>query len=259
MTLFTFAKHLAVSGVILLAAAAGWSEPLPFEPGEKLFYEVRWERIPVAQVSLEVRPFKQLQGAQAFHFVFRARTYPAVDILYPVEGRMESFADMALTRSLRFAKDMQEGRSQRIYRVDFDWTRGMATYENGEHKQRRIPLPEGTLDMIAMLYYARSLPLEAGLEVARPLSSGKKTLLAQARVVRRETIMVDGRAWPAFLIEPDISKAGGVFEKSKEAELYLWISADDRQIPLKVVSKVWVGAFIVELISAPPEPVTAGF
>ena len=35
--------------------------------------------------------------------------------------------------------------------------------------------------------------------MARPLSSGKKTQLAEALVVRQETVIVGGRAWPAFL------------------------------------------------------------
>ena len=89
--------------------------------------------------------------------------------------------------------------------------------------------------------------------MTRPLSSGKKTYRINARVLCKETIMVGGRLWPAYLIEPDVRQAGGVFEKSKNAQLRLWISADDRRIPLKVVSKVWVGSFIAELAAAPLE------
>ena len=245
-------KSLILAGSLLLAVAAG-AAPLPFEPGETLFYEVRWERIPVARVSLEVRPFRQIQGEQAFHFALRARTYPAIEIFYPVDGRIDAFTDIEVTRSLRFKKDMLEGRTQRTYRVDFDWNRGMAVYENDEHKKRSISLPDGTLDIVSILYYTRTLPLEAGMAVTRPINSGKKTLMAQAQVVRKETIMVDGRPWQAFLIEPDVREAGGVFKKSKKAELYLWVSADERKLPLKVVGKVWVGSFIAELSHTLPE------
>ena len=72
-------------------------------------------------------------------------------------------------------------------------------------------------------------------------------------MLRKETLLVGGRPWPAYLIVPDVRRAGGVFEKSKNAELLLWISADERRIPLKVVSKVWVGSFIAELTAAPSE------
>lgn len=254
MTVSSLTKRLVLTGIALLLAAAGWAKSMPFAPGEKLFYQVRWDRIPVAKVSLEVKPFEQIQGEQAFHFVFRARTYPAVEILYPVDGRIDAFTDLAVTRSLRLEKNMLEGRSQKIYWVDFDWSRSIAKYENEEKKKRRLPLSEGTLDIVSILYHARSLPLEKGMEISRTLNRGKKTLLAKARVMGKETVMVDGRPWQAFLIKPDVRKAGGVFKKSKKAKLYLWISADDRKIPLKVVSKVRVGYFTIELIKAKPKP-----
>jgi hypothetical protein len=208
---------------------------------------VRWEQVPVAQVSLEVRPVVKIQGEPAFHFVFRARTYPALDILYPVDGTIGGYTDLALTHSFRLEKDMREGWTRRAYRVDFDWGRRVADYIKRGKTRRRVPLPDGTLDMLSILYYVRSLPLRSGMTVTRPLNSGKKIHLAEALVVRQETIMVGGRSWPSFLIEPDVRKAGGIFKKSKNPRFLLWISADERKIPLKIVSKVWVGAFFVEL------------
>lgn len=171
---------------------------------------------------------------------------------YPVEGCIEAFSDRTLTRSLRLAKDMREGRSHRIYQVDFDWQNGIAVYESGKRKQRRIPLSEGTLDMISILYYARSLPLEEGVAISRPLNSGKKIHQGQARVVGAESILVGDRLWAAFRIQVDVRKAGGVFKKSKAAALTLWISSGERKIPLKVESKIWVGSFTVEYTGAPP-------
>jgi hypothetical protein len=253
LKIFPFKRPTVFTGILLLFAVASWADPLPFAPGETLFYEVRWEQVPVAQVSLEVRPVEQIQGEPAFHFIFRARTYPALGVLYPVEGHIGGYTDLALARSLRLEKDMQEGWTRRTYQVDFDWERGVANYIKRKKTRRSIPLTEGTLDMISILYYVRSLPLAAGMTVTRPLSSGKKIHLAEALVVRRETIMVGGHPWPAFLIEPDVRKAGGIFKKSEKPRFLLWISADDRKIPLKVVSKVWVGSFIVELTNAPPE------
>jgi hypothetical protein len=258
MILPTFAKYLIVTVSLLLAVAAG-ADTLPFAPGEKLFYEVRWEQVPVARVSLEVRPLEEIRGEAAYHFVFRARTYPALDVLFPVDGHIGGYTDLGLTRSFRLEKDMREGWTRRAYRVDFDWGRGVADYKKSGKTRRSVALTEGTLDMLSILYYVRALPLTAGMTVARPLSSGKKIHPAQALVVRQETITVGGRAWPAFLIEPDVRKAGGIFKKSKEPRFLLWISADERKIPLKVVSKVWVGSFFVELTDAPAEPVAANF
>jgi hypothetical protein len=42
---------------------------------------------------------------------------------------------------------------------------------------------------------------------------------------------------------------GGVFEKSPDAKLQLWVSADYRRLPVKLKSKVIVGSFTGELQS----------
>ena len=252
-------KYSVLSVCMLLLAVAGRADPLPFAPGEKLFYEVRWEQVPVARVSLEVGTVEEIRGEPAYHFVFRARTYPALDVLFPVDGHIGGYTDLGLTRSFRLEKDMREGWTRRAYRVDFDWGRGVADYKKSGKTRRSVALTEGTLDMLSILYYVRSLPLTAGMTVARPINSGKKIHPAQALVVRKETILVGGRPWSAFLIEPDVRKAGGIFKKSDKPRFLFWISADERKLPLKVVSKVWVGSFFVELTDAPAEPVAANF
>jgi len=246
-------KSVGLTVSLLFLSAAGLADPLPFAPGEMLHYEVRWQKVPVARVSFEVKPHNRIQGEPAYHFIFRAKTYPALDVLYPVDGYIAAYTDLNLTCSLKLEKDMQEGWKRRAFRTDYDWERGTANYSKRQKIRRRVPLEDGTLDMLSILYFARSLPLAEGLEATRPVSSGKKTYQIKARVVRKETIVVGGRTWPAFLIEPDVSKAGGVFKRSKAPRLFLWISADEARIPLKLVSKVWVGAFIVELASDPRE------
>lgn len=258
MTCAGIFKSLVVTFVLMPAAVAGGSRSLPFAPGEKLSYQVRWEKVPVARLSLEVQPFKHIQGASAYHFVFQVQTEPAVSALYPVQGHIEAFADRALARSLRLTKDMREGRSRRVFQVDFDWQRGVAVYARNARRQRRMALTEGTLDMLSILYYARSLSLTPGMSLTRPLNSGKKIRRARARVLGQETILVGGRPWSALRIEVDVQEAGGIFEKSEDAALSLWLSADTRKIPLKVVSKVWVGSFIVELTGARPSWNRAG-
>jgi len=68
--------------------------------------------------------------------------------------------------------------------------------------------------------------------------------------VRREKIKIGENTYDTYLLEPELREVGGVFEKSKGAKLQVWVSADERKIPVRVKSKVAVGSFIGELISA---------
>ena len=49
---------------------------------------------------------------------------------------------------------------------------------------------------------------------------------------------------------PDMKDLSGVFKKSPKGILRVWYSDDYRKIPLKISSKVVVGSFTAELISA---------
>jgi hypothetical protein len=71
-----------------------------------------------------------------------------------------------------------------------------------------------------------------------------------ARVVRRETISVPGGVYDTFVIEPDLKHVGGVFEKKKDAKITIWVTADERRIPVKIASQVAIGSFVGELVSA---------
>ena len=59
-----------------------------------------------------------------------------------------------------------------------------------------------------------------------------------------------GTDYNAFLIEPDLKDVGGVFEKSKDAKIKIWVTADHRRIPVRFESKVVVGSFVAELVAA---------
>jgi hypothetical protein len=61
---------------------------------------------------------------------------------------------------------------------------------------------------------------------------------------------VKSGTYDTYLIEPEIKHIGGVFEKSKNAKIKLWVTADKRKIPVKIKSKVVVGSFVGELVSA---------
>lgn len=56
--------------------------------------------------------------------------------------------------------------------------------------------------------------------------------------------------YDTYLIEPEIKQLDGVFEKSKNAKIQVWVTADNRRMPVKIKSEVVVGSFVGELVSA---------
>lgn len=220
----------------------------PFAPGEKLFFEVRWAFVPAAEGVLEILPMTTLDGVTCYHFSMAARTYEFVDIFYKVRDRIEAFTDEGMTRSVLYRKT-QDGKRKRRITVNFDWEKLQARYSNYDEKSEPISILPGSFDPLSVFYAFRLFQLKEGQELNAPLTDGKKCIVGKARVIKREEIKVKNTVYDTFLVEPDLGQLGGVFEKSKNAKLQIWVTADGASIPVRVKSEVVVGSFVAELVS----------
>ena len=106
----------------------------------------------------------------------------------------------------------------------------------------------GSFDPLSVFYFFRLHDLKEGLEIQTPVSDGKICVKSKAKVIRREKIKVGDVIYDTYLVEPDLKDIGGVFRKSKDAKLKIWVTADKRAIPVRLRSKVIAGNFVAELI-----------
>lgn len=242
-------SFLAILLIFAMASKNGRAEEsdLPFQPGERLTFQLRWGLIPAGEAVLEVLPVKVINGVNCYHFVLTAKTNPVVDAFYKVRNRIESFTDTRMTHSVLHRQKKREGKTEREVEVVFDWDKNQAQYSNFNKKSPPISIYPGSFDPLSALYYARLLELSPGAELRCPVTDGKKSIIGTARVKQREKITIAGITYEAFLMEPELEHVGGVFEKSRDAKIRLWVTADSRKIPLRIKSKVVVGHFIGEL------------
>lgn len=235
---------------MLYPATRSGAVETPFFRGERLVFELRWGIIPAGEAVLEVIPDETGGDPEGFRFVLTARTTPFIDRFYKVRNRMESHVDPDITRSLFFDKHQQEGRTHKVAQVRFDWQRNEACYFSQERCKRVIPIQPGTFDPLSAFYYVRSLSLDRQAAMARPVTDGKKCVMGRARVVRREVVTVPLGTFDTYLLAPELEHVGGVFKKSEGAELFIWVTADHRKIPVKLQSRVIIGSFVGELSAA---------
>jgi len=247
-------KLLSISIISLLIISLSFTpchaqeKQIPFSPGEKLFFEVRWVFIPAAEGVLEVLPMTTIDGVTCYHFSMTSRTYEFVDIFYKVRDCIEGFTDEGMTRSVLYKK-AQDGKRKRRVSVNFDWEKLQARYSNYDDKRAPVSILPGSFDPLSVFYAFRLFTLKEGEELKAPVTDGKKCILGKAKVIKREKITVKNRDYDTFLVEPDLEQLGGVFEKSKDAKLQIWVTADGASIPVRVKSEVIVGSFVAELVS----------
>lgn len=240
-----------VALLLALAAGAQAADALPFQVGEKITYQLRWGMIPAGTVVLEVLPLTTMAGHTARHFRMTTRSSGFIDTFYKVRGVVEGYTDLALHHSLHYEKKQREGSSNRHVTVAFDGARLTAQYHNRLKKWARAPIAvePGTFDPFSVIYYCRLFDFATLAVLERPISDGKKMVMGRVDNRGQQTIMINDTAYDTFLIEPDIKEVGGVFQKSSDATILIWLSADHRRLPVKLQSKVIVGSFTAEMIS----------
>ncbi|MCJ7595960.1 MAG: DUF3108 domain-containing protein [Desulfobacterales bacterium] len=230
------------------AVADGAGTDLPFHPGERLTFRVRWAFFPAGEAVLEILPQETVNGIRAYHFSMSSKTYEFIDLFYKVRDRIDAYTDEKVTRSILYKK-RQEGKSKRDIAVTFDWEKREAQYSNFGEKGAPIAILPGSLDPLSVFYAFRLSPLAEGAEIKVPVTDGKKSVMGKAQVIKREKIKVGEVLYDTYLVEPDLEHVGGVFEKSREAKVRIWVTADERRIPVRFESEVVVGSFIAELIA----------
>jgi hypothetical protein len=236
------------------AGQAGIPAKRAFVPGEKLVFELRWTFITAGTATLEVLPMQTINGQPAYHFALTAKSNAFLDSLYKVRDRIDAFADGGLTHSVHYLKKQHEGTTIRDIEVRFDWdnlkTRYLKT-EAGGGEDKLTPVMPGSFDPLSAFYFVRGTDrINNGSIIESPITDGNKNVVGRVTVVKRETITVKGTTYDTFLVEPELKDVGGVFEKSSGARIQIWVTADHRRRPVRLKSKVAVGSFVGDLISA---------
>lgn len=222
----------------------------PFYPGEKLTFQLKWTLVPAGEGILEILPIETINGVKAYHFVLTARSNSFVDLFYKVRDRIDAYTDIEMTHTILYKKKQREGKTQRDVVVHFNWNKNKARYSNMKKVREPIDVLEGSFDPLSAFYYTRLFDLKEKLTIERPVTDGKKCIIGKALVIKREKLKLPIGTCDTFLIEPEIKHVGGVFEKSKNAKIQIWVTADKRRMPVKIKSRVVVGSFVGELVSA---------
>lgn len=224
------------------------SQDFPFPEGERLEYHLRWNFIRVGTAVLLRNTDTIFEEKPCLHFTMTARTYGIADKIFKVRDRIDSYTDTRLYNTLHYKQRQLEGKTNRDIVVHFDHEKQLAHYSNhGKPNKEPLKIRAGILDPFSIVYALRSRKLEIGDHLNLPATDGKKIIDVKVRVLKRETIEVPAGKFRALVLAPSTKDLRGVFEKTKNSKIEIWVSDNGLYYPLRVKSKVIVGSFIGEL------------
>ena len=234
--------------ILLLIPGIAMSKDFGFYPGEKLTFKVRWSFITAAKVTLEVLPCENINGEPALHFLYTAKTSKFVDAFYKVRDRIESYANLDMTRSLLYKKN-HEGKSTKDIVVEFDWEKKEARYIDKGSVTDSVQISDNTFDPLSVFYAFRIGQPDSNNEIVVNVADGKRLIKGTGKIVKKQKIRVSGKTYNTLLVEPELEGVGGVFKKAKDSKLKIWVTDDKKRIPVRIKSRVTVGSFVASLVS----------
>lgn len=241
------AKHLTAAAQTPHAAVSPALEvaSVPFGPGEKSMFEVRFGSLRVGTGSFEVLGMESVRGRETWHTTF---TVQGGTFFYRVNDVYETWIDTQNFNSLLFIRQIEEGTRRRNQSFEIIPDRGIyiERTRQGTDTARTVSEP---LDEAAFLYFVRTIPLRVGetYDFHRYFIPDRNPV--RLRVLRKERITVPAGTFNAIVIRP-IIKANGIFSEKGQAEV--WLSDDPTRMLLQVKSRLSFGSLNLYLRSYTP-------
>lgn len=228
--------------------ASGQQEVLPavsepFRAGESLRFSVQYGGIRAGAAYLEVPQLTDWKGSPAYTLVARAESNSFVSHFYKVRNRIESVWDKRGRFSWRYSETRREGGNKVHDQIVFDHERHEALYHNG----RAYPIPPQVQDALSSFYYTRFQALPIGGSLVFDYHASHKSQPLEVRVLGRDRVTTPAGAFNCVVIEP-VLRAGGIFKN--KGRLVIWLTDDERRMPVLMRSKVAIGSISVVLEEA---------
>jgi hypothetical protein len=231
------------------SAATSTRAKVPFGPGERMEYDVKFGAIRVGNAHMEVVALDNLRGRAAWHTAFWVN---GGNFLYRVNDVYESWMDAETLSSLRFVQQLEEGGKQTERKFEIYPERAVFV-QTSKKPPKEEPSVSSPLDDGSFLYFLRTIPLVVGqtYDFNRYFRPDRNPV--RIRVLRKERINVPAGTFNAVVVQPVI-KTKGIFSENGHAEV--WLSDDDRHIMLQLKSKLSFGSLNLYLKSYFPSPNT---
>jgi hypothetical protein len=214
-----------------------------FDVGERLVFDINFGFVTAGQAVMVIPGYKYVAGKKSYEINTYAVSTEAFDNVFKVRDKYSSFVDVDGIFPHRFEQHVHEGHYNRDYEAFFD--QDELTAEIGDGTKCKIP--KYVHDILSAFYYVRTLDLtqyHKGEKISLENFYDGKTHPLDVMVLGRQKIQVEAGTFDCIVVEPMVVE-GGLFKN--EGSIRVWLTNDANKIPVKVSTKVVVGAIDITL------------
>lgn len=214
-----------------------------FNIGEDLTYNLKYGMVKGGEANLKVHLIP-LGYSYAYHFKSKIVTTGLAGKFATVYDVYESYVDVESKLPIKAIRNVIENNYTAYNEALFDRTNKRIISSKSGYLN---DLPDNTMDIIALFYYARNALYKFGQEkgvIPMYLYFDEEIYPLEIHYIKNEKIKTNFGKIETMLYAP-IAGKGDVF--ANENELKIWISNDENYLPIKIWAKLPFGSLKIEL------------
>jgi hypothetical protein len=229
----------------------------PFKVGEKIVHSVNYFKMEAGTLTLETRPFVEVNGRKNYQFRTSIKTTSIFQSFYTVDDFVDVLMDFEQMIPSVFTLHVKESTQLKEAQMFFDHQKLQATYwekkvtdKSGvENKKLQWEIMPYAQNVFSAAFYLRSFQWEVGKENAFAVADDEKNLIFRAKAIRRERISTAAGEFDAIVIRPEFELKG---KFNPIGDNFIWLSDDDRKYILRIESKIKIGTLVSEVVEIHP-------
>jgi hypothetical protein len=224
----------------------------PFDAGEKEVYQATWNGM-IAVATAEVQTTQTvIDGRKVYQVRVEAKTSRMLDFIWRMRDTISSTFDAKALAPSRYTFSQRENSKVIDTEAKLDHaTKRWSVNRQQVGKETKIYQfdAQNTLDPITAVYLARSTDFKVGDKLYFKVFGGRYQYLLELFIEKKEPVALEsGKTVEAYRIIPRIQNITKNGYASRLNEATIWISADERRLPIKLSSKIVFGTVYLELM-----------
>lgn len=216
-----------------------------FGTGERLEYDISYKFITAGTAVFSVgKEIENIQGRPCYPIRFEVASLKSLDFIYRVRDLYKTWIDVDGIFPWKFEQYTREGGFKKDYVATFDQVAHKAITTEGT-----FDIPPFVHDVVSAFYYVRAYDLKSakkGEVIGLQNFMDRETHDLTVRVLGKQRVTVHAGVFDCIVVEPSI-KEGSPFKFN--GRLLMWLSDDDRKVPIKVSTQIPIGNINAELTS----------
>jgi hypothetical protein len=207
---------------------------------ERMRFDIYWMGIYAGYALINVKG-----NDEEVKIISEVHSAPFISNFYYVNDKAESTIEHGKPKHFRFLQI--EGKHRGDKEIHFNYDSKEITFIN--HIKNKVSIHKGVekvfMDVLSGFFYLRSLSIELNKPVLIDIFDSDKFATVEVNPIKEEVIETSlNKEVKALVVKPELTTEG-LFKR--KGDIFIWLSNDERKIPLRVETKVSVGRVVAEL------------